>query len=350
MNWSVLPKCVVVLPDKSQTLQVIQCVSLSMVCSYLFSPAMRTAPSSLRWKPSGPPIHHCHWNKQSTRHLGTLQYFAVSLPWQKFLTTKWCQGARYIGMGDNRQSNMFMKMSADCRGRSDHLASDFNHMWDHLDRSSYFYLQAKLQDKDWGLKQEWRDSIWSKQGSCAGTSSLSSSWTRAVDMTSVWKVPNVQKTEAEIWSVYLGCFEYAHPLNSTWTRKHIQNLPKFSVIDFEFRKRDYSSKFGGIPLPNHLLGWPYITSLLNGPTDMAFGSAIPDKVNSFGVANTPVARITWASRSRHFQVANWRVAIGKMAFCKQQSELQLKSKMKQTIQLFIVSRPGKPRNRLPFSL
>lgn len=172
-----------------------------MVCSYLFSPAMRTAPSSLRWKPSGPPIHHCHWNKHSTRHLGTQQYFAVSLPWQKFLSehvhtksTNWCQGAWYIGMGDNRQPNMFMKMSADWRGRSDHLASDFNHMWDHLDRSSYFCLQAKLQDKDWGLKQEWRDSIWSKQGSCAGTSSLSSSWTWAVDMTSIWKVPNLQKS------------------------------------------------------------------------------------------------------------------------------------------------------------
>lgn len=185
---------------------------------------MRTAPSSLRWKPSGP---------QFTIAIGTRAVTKFLSEHVHTKSTKWCQGAWYIGMGDNRQSNMFMKMSADWRRRSDHLASDFNHMWDHLDRSSYFCLQAKLQHKDWGLKQERRDSIWSKQGSCAGTSSLSSSWTWAVDMTSIWKVPNVQKTKAEIWSVYLGCFEYAHPWNSTWTRKHIQNLP----IDFEFRTR-----------------------------------------------------------------------------------------------------------------
>ena len=246
MNWSVLPKCVVVLPDKSQTLQVIQCVSLSMVCSYLFSPAMRTAPSSLRWKPSGPQFTIAV-GTSNPQNISVLCSTLQDVPWQKLLTTKWCQGAWYIGMGDNRQSNMFMKMSADCRGRSDHLASDFNHMWDHLDRSSYFCLQAKLQDKDWGLKQEWRDSIWSKQGSCAGTSSLSSSWTWAVDMTSIWKVPNVQKTKAEIWSVYLGCFEYAHPWNSAWIRKHIQNLPKFSVIDIEFRTRLQLQIRGGFP-------------------------------------------------------------------------------------------------------
>lgn len=48
--------------------------------------------------------------------------------------------------------------------------------------------------------------------------------------------------------------------------------------------------------------------------EKAFGSAIPDKVNSFGVANTPVARITLAHPvfSRHFQVAILKVAIGKI--------------------------------------
>lgn len=83
------------------------------------------------------------------------------------------------------------------------------------------------------------------------------------------------------------------------------------------------------------------------PTDMAFGSAIPDKVNSFGVANTPVARITSASRSRHSQVAILKVAIGKIPFFKQQSELQLKSKMKQTFNCSSYLGQG---NRLPFSL
>ena len=48
---------------------------------------------------------------------------------------------------------------------------------------------------------------------------------------------------------------------------------------------------------------------------MAFGSAIPDKVNSFGVANTPVARITLAHprfsafSSCNFESCNWQNAL-----------------------------------------
>ena len=155
MNWSVLPKCVVVLPEHHKHCRSFS-VSLSVWCAPTFFLQL--------WG-----LHHLHWDENHPDLNSPLPLEYV--PWQKFLSehvhaksTKWCQGAWYSGMGDNRQSNMFMKMSADCRGRSDHLAPDFNHMWDHLDRSSYFCLQAKLQDKDWGLKQEWRDSIWSKTG------------------------------------------------------------------------------------------------------------------------------------------------------------------------------------------
>lgn len=76
---------------------------------------------------------------------------------------------------------------------------------------------------------------------------------------------------------------------------------------------------------------------------MAFGSAIPDKVNSFGVANTPVARIT--SASPFFGILKlqfWKLQLAKCPFFQTALWVATQIKNETNIQLFIVSRPGKP--------
>ncbi len=136
-------------------------------------------------------------------------------------------------------------------------------------------------------------------------------------MTSIWKVPNIQKIKSrDLVCVFLVLQIDVSTRNSTWI---LNTYWKLAIILNSLR---LSQKIWG-----------------SKPLWSAFGSAIPDKVNSFGVANTPVARITWVRMA--FETDNWKLQWQNALI---QTEIWVTTQIKnQTdIWLFILSRPGKP--------